>query len=413
MTATVRRRGTCRLCTSSDVEMVLHLEPTPIADDYVSPERRDVAQEAFPLDLFLCLQCGHVQLLDVVDPDVLFGNYVYTTSVSLGLVEHFRKYSEDVIGRVQPATGRLVVEIGSNDGSFLRNFAAHGLRVLGIDPAREIARRATESGIETLPTFFTSELATQIRQDYGPAAIIAANNVFAHSDSLGDMADGVRQLLNPDGVFVFEVSYVLDMLDKMLFDTIYHEHLCYHSVQPLVSFLRRHGLELVEVERIGTKGGSLRATAQLTGGHRAVAPSIQELLHLEQERGLSRPETFHAFDAKILERRRAVIDLVDELRARGKDVAGYGASPTVTTLLHHFHLGNRLAFLVDDNPLKQGTYSPGHHLPVLPADALYERSVDHVVVLAWNYADPIIRKHEAFRDRGGKFIVPLPEVQIV
>ncbi len=411
MNNAISRRSTCRLCDADSLELVLPLTPTPIADAYVDRGRLAEAQEAYPLDLFLCRACGHVQLLDVVNPEILYRAYVYATSTSLGLVEHFRRYADDLLDKIKPAQGALVAEIGSNDGSLLRRFKERGLRVLGIDPAREIARKATESGVETLPDFFTSSLACRIRREHGPAAILTANNVFAHVDDLSDVVVGIRQLLAPEGLFVFEVSYLADILQKRLFDTIYHEHLCYHSVRPLVAFLRRHGMELIDVQRVPTKGGSLRVTVQCAGGSRGVSRTVGELIALEERLGLARPETFHFFAEQLKGVKAELLRRLREIKGRGRSIAGYGASHTVTTLLHHFNLGPFLSFLVDDNPGKQGLFSPGHHIPILPPQALYERRPEAVLILAWNYSEAILAKHQPFLAQGGRFLIPLPNVE--
>ena len=412
MSAAVTHRTTCRLCESASLELVIPMPATPIADAYVPADRVNIPQPSYPLDLYFCRACGHLQLSDVVDPELLFRDYLYVTASSLGLVEHFRRYVQEVVERIGPAAGSLTVEIGSNDGSLLRAFQARGLRVLGVDPARQIARQATEAGLPTLPAFFTRMLAAQIRQEHGPAGLIAANNVFAHADDLGGIADGVRELLASDGVFVFEVSYLLDVIEKTLFDTVYHEHLCYHAVAPLAAFFARHGLELFDAQRIATKGGSLRGFAQRAGGPRRVSSMVGELIALERSRGLDRAETFHGFSDHLQALKREVHGALRPLAEEGKTIVGYGASPSVTTLLHAFELAPFFRFIVDDNPLKQGLFSPGHHLPVVPSRALYEQSVDAVVILAWTYAQPILKRHQAFLDRG-TVIVPLPRVQIL
>src|SRR5262249_12235161 len=349
MATRVSRRNDCRLCNSWDLELVLPLVPTPIGDHYVPRDRLGEGQETYPLDLYLCHGCGHVQMLDTVDPEALFGDYIYVTSSSAVLVEHFRKYADDLLDRLGPPPGSLVVEFGSNDGSLLRFFQAQGMRVLGVDPARAIAERATQNGIETVPAFFTSGLARQIRRERGPAALITANNVFAHADNLADMADGIHELLASDGVFCFEVSYRIDLMDNMVFDSIYHEHLCYHSVKPLDGFFRRHGLELIDAEHVGTKGGSLRCTVQLAGGPRPVAPSVGRLIALEAQRRLDRGDTFHVFAARIDRAKQAVARAVHDLQRQGKTIAGFGASVTTTTLIYHFDLGDKLSYIVDDN----------------------------------------------------------------
>lgn len=413
MPADVYRRNNCRLCGGHDLELVFCLAPTPPADDYVPAERLNEVQEVYPLDLFFCRKCGHAQLLDVVPPEALFGNYIYLTASSPGLVEHFRRYADQVLTRVGPPRGSLVVDVGSNDGMLLKFFQEGGMCVLGVDPAREIARKATDSGIETLPTFFTLELAHRIKGERGPAAIITANNVFAHADDLADVTEGIRDLLAPSGVFVFEVSYLVDLIQGMVFDYIYHEHLCYHSVKPLDEFFRRHGMELVDVERIANKGGSLRGTAQLAGGPRQVSPSVAQLITLEEELGLHHSESFKLFATKIDSVKAELGSLLSDLRAEGKTVAGYGASATVTTLIYQFDLGEVLSFIVDDNPSRQGLFSPGLHIPVVGPQALYERKPDYVIILAWRFSKPILKKHQAFLAQGGHFIVPLPKVEVV
>ncbi len=413
MIESLYRRNTCRLCESRNVELVVSLTPTPVADAYISADLLGEKQETYPLDLFLCLNCGHVQLLDVVNPEILFRNYTYESSISLGLVEHFRKYADEMLNNFDFPEDSLVIDIGSNDGSQLRFFKERGMRVLGIDPAVDIARKASEAGIETLPVFFTAELADKIRNERGPAVIITANNVFAHADNLSDIAQGIRILLAPDGIFTFEVSYLLDILEKYLFDTVYHEHLCYHSVKPMDTFLRRHGLELIDIERISSKAGSLRATVQLANGPRKVMPSVETFVSLEAKFGLDRPETFTTFAAAIESVKNQLGDMLQDLKSQDKTIVGYGASATVTTLIYYFDLGSLLDFIVDDNPLKENLLSPGHHIPVLPSQTLYERKPDYVIILAWNYSQPIIKKHQAFLDQGGHFIVPLPEVKVV
>jgi hypothetical protein len=286
------------------------------------------------------------------------------------------------------------------------------MRVLGIDPAREIARRATESGIETLPEFFTNEVARRIRREHGAAGIVTANNVFAHADDLADVAEGVRTLLASDGFFVFEVSYLLDIIENMVFDFIYHEHLSYHSVKPLRSFLRRHGMELIDIQRVPVKGGSLRCIAQPIDGCRMPSPAVAELVSLESRLGLDRHEIFGSFRANIEGIKSQLLGVLTDLQAQGKTFGGYGASATTTVLLHHFNLGNLLNFLVDDNPSRQGLFSPGHHIPVLGAQVIYERRPGYIIVLAWRYFEPIRRNHQRYLEEGGHFIVPLPRVFI-
>jgi SAM-dependent methyltransferase len=408
------RKTTCRLCGSSSLQLVLPILPSAIGDAFVSAERLQEKQDVYPLDCYLCLDCGHLQNLDVVDPEVLFRDYTYRTSVSLGLVEHFRKYAQSVVSDLAIHKDSLVVEIGSNDGSLLKAFQTEGMRVQGIDPASEIAKAATHDGVPTIPDFFTSQIAGEIKAANGPAALFCANNVFAHIDNLSDVVTGVRALLAPDGAFVFEVSYIVDMIDNMVFDTIYHEHVSHHALLPMETFLNRHDMTLFDVARTGTKGGSIRAFAQpMSTGRRPRSEQLTRLMTEEKRRGITEPQVYLDWFAAIESRKQEVLAYLDAAILAGKTVAGYGASTTTTTLLYHFELTSRIAFIVDDNALKQGLFSPGAHIPVLPSDALATRKPDVVVILAWIYAEPIVARNAEYIRNGGTFLIPLPVAKTI
>lgn len=413
MTKLVFRRNDCRLCGSRDLSLVLQLTPTPPANAFVPDAELEDVQTCFPLDLFFCENCGHIQLRDVVDPGLLFENYVYVSGTSPVFVQHFRDYADSVLDYGLRNRPGLAVDIGSNDGTFLRFLKDAGFDVLGIDPAREIAADASAQGIETLATFFSAELGQRLRQERGGAVLVTANNVFAHIDDLGGIADGVRALLLDDGLFAFEVSYFVDVYEQTLFDTIYHEHLAYHTVGPLARFLAAHDLELIRVDRVASHGGSVRCFAQPRGGPRRRDSSVDALIDLEQQIGLDRAETVRGFAARIDQVRDNLLMMIEEIRGQGKTLAAFGAPAKATTLMYHFGLSQDVVeFIVDDSPLKQGLYSPGMHIPVLPSDALYARRPDYVIILAWNFADPIMRNHTRFLENGGHFIVPLPKPEI-
>jgi len=408
-------RETCRACGSCDLQLILRMAPTPPGDHYVTAEKLRDPQPVYPMDVVMCGVCGLAQLPDVVDPELLYRDYIYKTSISLGLVDHFDRYAESVLAAVAPPLGSLVVDIGSNDGTLLKSFAKRGMRVLGVDPALEAARKAAEAGIETLPTFFSSSVGADIRRAHGPAAIVTANNVFANVDDLDDLVDGIRQLLATDGVFVFETGYFPDLVRQRIIDNIYHEHLTYYSVKPLIKFFNRHGMELLTVLHEATKGGSIRGFVRLAARSRGALPpgKLHELVEQESVGGFDRPDTLRFFADAVEALKGELVGLVADLRAKGRVLAGYGASVGVTTLLYYFDLGEALSFIVDDNPARHGRFTPGHHIPVLPSSALYDRQSDDVVLLAWRYADPITSKHEAYRRTGGHFIVPLPEMSVV
>ena len=413
MSSSCLRRDDCRLCQSKSLTRVLSLEPTPPANAFVEEHALGQAQEKFPLDVFFCDDCAHVQLSDVVDPKKLFENYVYVSGTSPVFVEHFEKYAGAVQSRFKLVEGDRVLDIGSNDGTLLRAFQKRGMQVLGVDPAKKIAGSATKGGLETLPEFFTPTLAKSVREEYGPIALVTGNNVFAHADDLRGITEGVRELLREDGVFVFEVSYLVDVFEDTLFDTIYHEHVAYHSVKPLVSFFAEQGMELFAAERISSHGGSLRGMAQLKDGPHKSDGSVEKLVALENELGLDRAETLRQFGDKIDNVKRELKSLLKKIKDEGKVIAGFGAPAKATTLMYHFGIGpETIDFIIDDSPLKQGLYSPGHHIPVYSSKSIEDRKPDYLLILAWNFADPIIKKQAAFIESGGHFIVPLPKIEI-
>jgi SAM-dependent methyltransferase len=413
MSADFRRRTGCALCTSASLRDVLSLAPTPPANEFVSGSELDAPQSPIPLTLLLCEACGHVQLAEVVDPVRLFGKYVYVSGTSPVFVRHFAEYAEKAIARFGLTSGSRIVEVGSNDGTLLRQFKERGLpNVLGIDPAADIARAARESGIPTREAFFTPAVATEIRATEGPADLITANNVFAHAEDLESFARAVHTLLSDDGVFVFEVSYLVDVVEKLLFDTIYHEHLSYHAVGPLLGFFDRLGMRLFDAERIGTHGGSLRGYACRKDAKHARAATLDALVEHERAVGVASASTFTALKQRISERGEELRTRLTEARARGERVCGFGAPAKLTTLMYEFGLTKtEIDFIIDDSEWKQGRYTPGTHIPVVPSSQLYERPTQRCVVFAWNFADSIITKHARYREQGGRFLVPLPELR--
>lgn len=314
---------------------------------------------------------------------------------------------------LKPPKGSLVVDIGSNDGSLLKCFKEKGMKVLGIEPAQDIAQEANKSGIKTIATFFDEELGIKLRNERGLANIITANNLFANIDDLNDFTKGVRNLLAPNGVFVFETFYLLDLMQNMVFDFIYHEHLSYFTLKPLRKFFRSHDMELIDVERIPIKGGSIRCTVQLADGLRNESASVKQMDELETEIGIHNTDYFKVFESRINNAKQQLLNLLRDLKDSGKSIVGYGASATTTTLIYHFEIMKILDFIVDDNLAKNNLYSPGCHIPVFSSQEIYKRKADYVIILAWRYTDPIIRKHKAYLEHGGHFIIPLPTLEII
>lgn len=406
------KRTTCRLCGGNKLELMVPIVATPIGGAFVSKDDLDKKQEAYSLDMYQCKECGHVQLLDVVDPKILFSNYSYFSGKT-SLIKHFEEYAEKVIKKNNLKKGSFIVDVGSNDGAFLRFFKKKGMKVLGIDPAENIAKFANDSGIETLPKMFDLDTADKIRKDYGAADVITANNVFAHTDDMAGMAKSVRNLLADDGIFYFEVSYLVDVVDKMLLGTIFHEHLCYHTVKPLVSFLKQQGMELIDVERVPIQGGSIICKARLIGGKRQVCSSVNELIQLEDSIGVYKQGYLKSFSKKLETLKSEVTKLIQDIKSQGKSIAAFGAARGGTLITYLFGLGEYIEYIVDDDASKRGFYSPGYHIPVLPTSAMYELNPDYVIILAWVHSKSIIEKNQKYIENGGSFITFFPKVKVV
>lgn len=413
MTHSHYRRHTCRLCHTADLTVVVKLQPSPLADEYIISSQKKKPQPCYPLNLLLCNICGHVQLQDVVAPTTIYPDYLYETVSSLGLIRHFTSYVQYVARQIGPPAGSLIVDIGSNDGTLLKAWKAEGFRVLGIDPAKKIARLATQSGIETLPKFFTPTVARTIKKRHTQASVITANNVFANIDDLDEFVRAVKTILSPTGIFIIETSYLLDLIGNMVFDSIYHEHVSYFSVRPLIPFFQTHGMEIVDVVHSPTKGGSIRVIVQRMGAPRRISSRVARFVEQEKDAGLQKKKIFLRFATRISKAKTDLLSTIVKLQMQNKAIAGYGASNTSTTFLYHFQLQKIFPYVFDDNPKKHFTFSPGAHISVLPSDTISEHKPEYVVLLAWRYAQPIIARHKRYLQDGGHFIIPLPKVRII
>ena len=403
----------CRSCGSTRLTTFLSLGETPLADALVTPEGARAGEARYPLDLAFCPDCSLTQILEEVPPQTLFvDNYLYFSSFSDHLVRHARDHAEGLVERRGLGPGSRVVEVASNDGYFLRHLLGRGIDVLGIDPAPDQARAAREAGVPTVEAFFGSELARELRDEHGPADVIVANNVMAHTPALNDFVEGLAILLADDGVATIENPYVRELVERVAFDTVYHEHFSYFSCTAVDVLMRRHGLFLQHIDAFpDLHGGTLRWTV---GRQDGADHSVREHLESEREAGLLRPEYYERFGERVRVLQDDLLALLRGLKAEGASIAAYGAAAKGATLLNATGIdGELLDFVVDLNVHKQGLLMPGAHLPILDPSALLERRPDYLLLLAWNFREEIARQQAAYLEAGGRFIVPVPAPEVV
>jgi len=406
-------RKDCRLCNSKQLKKVFELTPTPPADSYVTEDKLNIKQTDIPLELYSCLDCGHTQIGHVIDAKEVYLNYIYETASTLGLGEHFKDCADNVMESFNPRLGGLVVDIGSNDGILLKYFKDHGMQVLGIDPMPGIAEKASRNGIPTLPDFFNEQYANTLQKNNGYASVICSNNLVADTDDLNDFIKGVRCLMDNDSIFFFETFYLLLQIQNNVWDFTYHEHYSYFTVKPLRSYFERMGMELINVTTNLTKGGSMCCTLQLKGGHRSISGNVSEHISCEEDFGFPSTKVFDSYSKNINEIKKDFKQLISNLKNEGKKIVGYGASATSTTLMFHYDMEGMFEYLVDDFEAKHGLYSPGMHIPVFPSNEIYINKPDFIVILAWRYYEKIVKRNQKFISKGGKFIIPLPELKII
>jgi SAM-dependent methyltransferase len=391
---------------------VLSLGTVPLADRFPAADEDLSLEPRYPLSVLVCEDCHLVQLRETVAPEVLFASdYPYYSSFSTGWLRHCQRNAEELIQSRTLGPSSLVVELASNDGYMLKNFVDRGIPVLGIDPAEGPANKAQEQGVRTLQQFFSLELAEQLLADGQAADVILANNVLAHVADLSAFVEGIRTLLKPDGMAVIEVPYVRDLVDHCEFDTIYHEHLCYYSVSALDRLFTDRGLCITEARRLATHGGSLRL--YITHGN-VSDDQPRAMMQDEQRDGLQSLSMWNDFSNRVAGVQNSLLQGLRELHAAGHRIWGYGAAAKGTTLLNTASVDDSLIErIVDRNIHKHGRLMPGVHIPIAAPETLLQEMPDYLLLLAWNHRDEIIEQQSAYQDRGGRFIVPVPEFAIL
>ncbi|MBX3206657.1 MAG: class I SAM-dependent methyltransferase [Labilithrix sp.] len=409
---------TCRACGAKDLEPVLSLGKTPLANALLSAEDLAKPEPAFPLELVFCASCTLVQITEEVPPETMFGEYLYFSSFSDTMLRHAEAIATRLTKEQALGPQSLVVEVASNDGYLLQYYAKAGVPVLGVEPARNIADVAEQKGIRTLCRFFGKEIAAELRERGELADVIHANNVLAHVPDLEGVVSGFGALLKDEapgrkgGVAVIEAPYVKDLVDHCEFDTIYHEHLCYFSLTALDRLTARHGLVIHDVERLAIHGGSLRVFVSKAGAYERSA-RVTALLDEEKAIGVDRLPFYAGFASRVNGLKTELVSVLRDLKSKGARIAAYGAAAKGATLLNFFGIGADLVdFVVDRSTYKQGRYMPGARIPILPPAALVEKKPDYCLLLAWNFADEILAQQKEYRDGGGKFIVPIPNVRV-
>lgn len=405
----------CRICHSRKLYRFLDLTPMPIPNGFLKKEDLHKKEPYYELSCYLCENCGLVQLSNVVNPNIMFSNYVYIPSTSKIMMNNFSNLAYRANSLTKLDEKKLVIDIGSNDGSLLKFFKSYGAKVIGIDPAKNIAKLAEMNGIPTEVKLFNLNSAKAVVVKHGKASVITATNVIAHIDNLHQLFKGVSKLLTADGIFITEFPYLLDLIQKNEFDTIYHEHLSYFSLKPWLYLIEQYGFEIVEAQRLFIQGGSIRLIHKRKSKSKvSYKKTVNYLVKLEEELGLYDKGAFDKFSTRVANLRTEVIATLKKLKKKKKRIIGYGAAAKGNVLMHYFDINqNTFDYIVDSTSYKQGLYTPGNHIIVHPEQKLLTDKPDYAFILAWNFADEIIEKRRDFKRLGGKFIIPIPKLKIV
>jgi len=406
--------GRCRICKNKKLERVLDLGEMSLANAFLDKSQLRQKEISYPLRVVWCESCGLLQIDEIVPPEILFRNYIYVSGTSEALRKHFESLATEAVKNFKLSSESLVIDIGSNDGTLLKKFKKFGLKVIGVEPALNISKIAQEEGITTVNDFFSENIAKKIIKDNGKAEAVTATNVAAHFNDLDSLLKGVSYLLKDDGVFVIEVPYLVDLLENVEFDTIYHEHLSYFAVRPLKIFFKEHDFKIINVERVKIHGGTIRVFVSKKKSRYDINENVDQLISLEIKKGLNEVTVYRKFAERVEKLKENLVSLLQKLKSKNKKVIGYGAAAKGNTLLNYYHIGPELIeFIADLSPMKQNKFTPGTHIPVYSPERIYEIKPDYMLILAWNFADEIMKQQSRFKEMGGEFIIPVPKVRII
>lgn len=411
----VKVYNSCRFCGKKLEKPVINLGKVPLAGGFLKSKKYFSKEKLYPLTIAFCENCYLIQVKEVISPDKLFKNYFYHSSAIKTLVTHFEKTVKELAKLTGKNDNKLIIEIGCNDGIFIRESLKKGFKAVGIDPADNIVKPLIKDGLPIINEYFTSKTAKKIIKKYGKADIIFSSNTLAHIEDMHEVYKGVESILKDDGILVFENHYLGNLIKEMQYDMIYHEHQYYYSLSTLVNFLKQHNLEVFNVMFIPIHAGSIRVYIQRKDGKRKIDDIVLKTLKKERRDHLTVKDTFINFNKKILQTKKNLVKLLHKIKKEGAKIAGYGASGRGTILMNYCGLNNDLLdYVIDDAPAKQGAYTPGNHLKIVSSDILLTRNrPDYIVLFAWSFWEEIKKRNKNYLQNGGKFIVPLPTVKII
>lgn len=402
------KRCDCRYCSSTNLEKIISLGHQPPSNSFINKEDFS-EEESYPLELYFCKDCSLVQLLDIVSGSDIFDDYHYRSSSSRALVEHLSHMVESLTKRFDIKSGDTVVDIGCNDGVTLKAYNIEGLKCVGVEPSK-VSEVAEGLGFNVVKSFFNKETSKHIVENFGSARIVTATNVFAHADNMHEFIKGIPSLLSDDGVFVVEVSYIVDLIDNNLFDTIYHEHLCYIGLTPLVKFIKQYDMHVFDIDRLslGASGPAIRVYIQKNNGANTISNNVSKILSDEIDWGVNNVKKYKEFEERVQIVKKDTINLLKKLKSEGCKIGGFGAPAKGNTMLNFYGINSKIIDCIADNTtIKQGRYTPGSHIKIIDDDSFNKLNYDYALLLSWNYLDYFLANSD-YINNGGQFIVPLP-----